>query len=154
MVNICAISTSNWKRRLKCFLYTLFSRRTQAAKQVLEYEDFWAGQVCCWTKTAPHGLCAGCERCNATMGEKPARGREPSRRRRTTGERSGQLDWSQLEPFEEGRAGDLPNDDRALFGDFASQLLEGRRRWHQRDVSFRIVLHVLCLGTGRHAAAF
>ncbi|CAL8465671.1 g5207 [Coccomyxa elongata] len=62
------------------------------------------------------------------MGEKFGRGKEPSRRRRTTEERSGQLDWSQLEPLEEGRAGDLPNDDRALFGDFASQLLEVAER--------------------------
>ncbi|BDA51586.1 hypothetical protein COCOBI_19-1420 [Coccomyxa sp. Obi] len=58
------------------------------------------------------------------MGERPLRGREPSRRRGSTE----QLDWSHLEPFEEGRAGDLPNDDRALFGDFASQSLDDAER--------------------------
>ncbi len=47
-------------------------------------------------------------------------------RERNTAQRPGAQDWSQLEPYEEGRAGDLPTDDRALFGDFASQLLEGR----------------------------
>lgn len=85
------------------------------------------------------------------MGERAARGREPSRRRGTTEQRTEQLDWSQFEPFEEGRAGDLPNDDKALFGDFASQLLEGRRRWHQRDV---YQSELLCsLGIGRRAAS-
>ncbi len=74
------------------------------------------------------------------MRERPAHGREPPRRRGVTEQPSEQLDWSQLEPFEEGRAGELPNDDSALFGDFASQLLDGRRRWLRRVVCIALVL--------------
>ena len=70
------------------------------------------------------------------MGEGPAHRREPPRRSGATEQSSELLDWSQLEPFEEGRAGELPNDDTALFGDFASQLLEGRRPWLPRDVLY------------------
>ena len=82
------------------------------------------------------------------MGEEPAPGREPSRKRGATEQPSEQLDWSQLEPFEEGRAGELPNDDTALFGDFASQLLDGRRR----DVCVGLILRAsTCLGTGQGA---
>lgn len=56
-------------------------------------------------------------------GRKPS---EPPVERGSTEQRSqAPADWSHLEPYEEGRAGDLPTDDRALFGDFASRLLEG-----------------------------
>lgn len=51
------------------------------------------------------------------------RGTQAGRRGSAT-EQAG-VDWSNIDPYEEGRAGDLPYDDRVLFGDFASQLLNG-----------------------------
>lgn len=35
------------------------------------------------------------------------------------------MDWSQMDPYEEGQMRDIRNEERDIFGEMASELLEG-----------------------------
>ena len=40
-------------------------------------------------------------------------------------QRFSSMDWSQMDPYEEGQMRDIRNEERDIFGEMASELLEG-----------------------------